>query len=137
MRFEAESNGETVAIEVTGQGGRYRVAVGDEVAELDAREVAEGIWSILIGSVSHVVDVSERDGVSVVEVDGGQHSSDIHAQRDARRDGHFVRGGFRVLRFWNNDVDRNLEGVLTLIEDALRKPHPPPFGRHPPLAGEG
>ena len=70
MRFEAESNGETVAIEVTGRDGRYRVAVGDEVSEIDARQAAEGIWSIVIGHVSYVVDVSERDGVSIVEVDG-------------------------------------------------------------------
>src|SRR5262245_27220075 len=71
MKFEAEVGGETVAIEVTGgQGGRYRVAVGPEVTDVDARQAAEGIWSLVIGTVSHVVDVSERDGVSVVEVDG-------------------------------------------------------------------
>jgi hypothetical protein len=29
-----------------------------------------------------------------------------------------------VLRFWNNDIDGNLEGVLTVIDDALRSPHP-------------
>jgi hypothetical protein len=29
------------------------------------------------------------------------------------------------LRFWNNDVDENLEGVLTVIDEALRSPHPP------------
>jgi hypothetical protein len=28
------------------------------------------------------------------------------------------------LRFWNNEIDRNLHGVLTLIDDALRNPHP-------------
>ena len=70
MRFEAEVNGETVAIEVTGTGGHYRVAVGDEAADVDARQNPEGIWSLVIGDVSHVVDVSDRDGVSVVEVDG-------------------------------------------------------------------
>ena len=31
---------------------------------------------------------------------------------------------FRVLRFWNNEIDRNLESVLTLIDEALRFPHP-------------
>jgi len=50
-------------------------------------------------------------------------------------DNHFAGRGFTVLRFWNNEVDRNLEGVLTVIDDALRNPpglaslgHPPPFG---------
>jgi biotin carboxyl carrier protein len=70
VKFEAELDGQTVAIEVTGQDGRYRIAVGDEVSEIDARQAAEGIWSLLVGPLSHVVDVSERDGVSMVEVDG-------------------------------------------------------------------
>jgi biotin carboxyl carrier protein len=73
VRFEAELGGETIALEVTGTGGRYRVAVGDEAAEVDARPAAEGIWSLLIGGVSHVVDVSDRDGVSIVEVDGERY----------------------------------------------------------------
>jgi biotin carboxyl carrier protein len=71
MKFEAEVGGETVAIEVTGgQDARYRVAIGSEITDVDARQATEGIWSLVIGTVSHVVDVSERDGVSVVEVDG-------------------------------------------------------------------
>jgi very-short-patch-repair endonuclease len=60
----------------------------------------------------------------VFELDGGQHNLDAHARRDAIRDGALMRAGYRVLRFWNNDVDRNLEVVLTLIDDALRSPHP-------------
>jgi len=71
LKFEAEVGGETVAVEVTGgQGGRYRVAIGSEITDVDARQATEGIWSLVIGTVSHVVDVSERDGISVVEVDG-------------------------------------------------------------------
>jgi len=75
----------------------------------------------------------------VVEIDGGQHNLDPHAERDARRDRRLVQNGFTVLRFWNNEVDRNLEGVLTLIDVALRDATPP--GRasrgHPPPSGEG
>jgi very-short-patch-repair endonuclease len=74
----------------------------------------------------------------MVEVDGGQHNFDAHARRDADRDNHFASQGFTVLRFWNNEIDRNLEGVLTLIDDAL---HDPPPGLaslgHPPPSGEG
>ena len=71
MKFEAELGGETIPIEVTGgQDGRYRVQIGSEITDVDARQATEGIWSLMIGTVSHVVDVSERDGVSVVEVDG-------------------------------------------------------------------
>jgi len=75
----------------------------------------------------------------VVEVDGGQHSFDAHTAKDARRDRKLEGSGFRVLRFWNNEVDRNLEGVLTTIDEALRETAPPggPSDRHPPPSGEG
>ncbi len=70
MKFEAEVGGETIPIEVTGEDGRYRVAIGGETVVVDARQPAEGIWSLLIGGRSNIVDVSEQDGLSVVEVDG-------------------------------------------------------------------
>ena len=70
MRFEAELGGQTIPIEVTGTNGHYRVVVGDAVADVDARQNPEGIWSLLIGDTSHVADVSDEDGVSVVAVDG-------------------------------------------------------------------
>ena len=74
----------------------------------------------------------------IIEVDGGRHNFDAHSLRDAKRDTHFVDRGFRVLRFWSNEIDRNLEGVLTLIDEALRNP-PPGLASlgHPPPAGEG
>ena len=70
MRFEAELSGQTIPIEVTGTNGHYRVVVGDAVADVDARQNPAGIWSLLIGDTSHVADVSDEDGVSVVAVDG-------------------------------------------------------------------
>jgi very-short-patch-repair endonuclease len=75
----------------------------------------------------------------VVEVDGGQHNFDEHAKRDQTRDDRLVRNGFRVLRFWNNEIDRNLNGVLTVIDNELRRATPPggPADRHPPPSGEG
>ena len=75
----------------------------------------------------------------VVEIDGGQHSLDGHAARDKIRDDDLGRGNFRVLRFWNSDVDQNLSGVLETIRAALVEsiPHPAAFGGHPPPAGEG
>ena len=74
----------------------------------------------------------------VIEIDGGQHNFDGHQTRDRNRDSTLERSGFRVLRFWNNDVDRNLAGVLQSIDLALREPpHPAAFGGHPPPSGEG
>src|SRR5215813_1337472 len=79
----------------------------------------------------HIVDFVCLKHRLVVEVDGGQHNFDAHARRDAVRDSQLAAQGFRVLRFWNNEVDQNMEGVLTLIDDALRNP-PPGSLRSPP-----
>jgi adenine-specific DNA-methyltransferase len=47
----------------------------------------------------------------VVELDGGQHSEEA----DARRTNHLERLGYRVIRFWNNEVNENLDAVLGRI----------------------
>jgi len=60
----------------------------------------------------------------IVEVDGGQHNFDAHAARDQERDKYFIDQGFKVLRFWNNEVDGNLNGVLQVINDELRQSSP-------------
>jgi very-short-patch-repair endonuclease len=52
----------------------------------------------------------------VVELDGGQHSE---SPADAKRDAFLALNGWRVLRFWNNDVMENREGVLESIQQAL------------------
>jgi very-short-patch-repair endonuclease len=69
-----------------------------------------------------------------VELDGGQHADDV--VRDATKTAFLETQGWRVLRFWNNDVMGNIEGVLTLIAEALlASSRPPP---HPsPCQGEG
>jgi very-short-patch-repair endonuclease len=58
----------------------------------------------------------------ILEVDGGQHNFDYHATQDKARDSHFSRQGFKVLRFWNSDVDTNLDGVLEMIDRELAAP---------------
>jgi very-short-patch-repair endonuclease len=49
----------------------------------------------------------------VVELDGGQHSAD--AARDRSRDAWLASRGYRVLRFWNNEVMRDIDAVLAEI----------------------
>ncbi len=66
----------------------------------------------------------------VIEVDGGQHNGSAH---DAARDAWLSSKGWHVLRFWNNDVMNNIDGVLTVIVQALAEPPPQPS----PLQGEG
>lgn len=54
----------------------------------------------------------------VIEVDGGQHAE--HPQPDMIRDQWLREHGFRILRFWNHQVDDELEAVLEVVQRALR-----------------
>jgi very-short-patch-repair endonuclease len=84
----------------------------------------------------YVADFYCADARLIVEADGGQHDEQRAYDEDRRRA--LEQEGFRVIRFWNNDVSANLDGMLEAIADAL--PLPPPFGRRappPPLQGEG
>ena len=58
----------------------------------------------------------------IVEADGGQHAE---SEYDASRDAYLRANGFRVLRFWNNEILSQTEGVRAAIETALGTPHPP------------
>jgi very-short-patch-repair endonuclease len=68
----------------------------------------------------------------VIEADGGQHANSPH---DNIRDAYLRAEGFRVMRFWNNEILSNLEGVQAVIANCLaeRCPHP----GLPPQAREG
>ena len=57
----------------------------------------------------------------IVEIDGGQHGE----ERDAARDVWLRREGFRVLRFWNNDVLKDMSAVgETILAELAVPPHP-------------
>ena len=71
---------------------------------------------------------------TVVELDGSQHAES--SDRDAARTLALEAAGFRVLRFWNNEVFENIEGVLEAIRQCLESPATP-SPPNPPLEGEG
>ena len=83
----------------------------------------------------YVVDFACIESSLVVEVDGGQH--DWLEKQDAKRTLWLEAHGWRVVRFWNNDVIENIEGVLEelalKLSECVDIPHPDP----PPQAGEG
>ena len=66
----------------------------------------------------------------IVEADGSQHAE---SEADAARDAYLTGQGFRLLRFWNNDILTNPDGVATAILAALETPLPNPS----PARGEG
>jgi very-short-patch-repair endonuclease len=74
-----------------------------------------------------IVDFVSRKARLVIELDGGQHDEQHIA--DARRTRQIEASGYRVLRFWNNDVLENIDGVLAEIQSALTPtPDPSPQG---------
>jgi very-short-patch-repair endonuclease len=73
----------------------------------------------------------------IIEVDGGQHNEAPRAAADAARTAYLTSQGYRVLRFWNNDVLENIDGVLTAIDEALTATAPPTPDPSPPQAGGG
>lgn len=81
---------------------------------------------------SYIVDFLCYHPRLVIEVDGGQHADNPY---DAKRDAWLEAEGFRVLRFWNNEVLGNLEGVLQVIMQAAVGPPPHPY--LPPPGGKG
>ena len=70
MKYVATLDNTSHIVEVTGGDGHYRLTVGDDVWEVDARLTAQGIYSLLIGGVSYVADVVDREGTCVVDVMG-------------------------------------------------------------------
>ena len=67
----------------------------------------------------------------VIELDGGQHAEN---SADARRTAYLESNGYRVVRFWNNDVTENLEGVLSVLLTAVEQASPPTPDPSPPPA---
>jgi len=63
----------------------------------------------------YIVDYVSFEKRIVIELDGGQHSAE--QERDRERDNWLSKQGFKVLRFWDNEVLQNLEGVLEVIRD--------------------
>ncbi len=60
----------------------------------------------------------------IVELDGGQHAEEKNISKDQERTRFLEQEGFRVLRFWNEEVFKNTDGVCDAIWNELNHPHP-------------
>jgi len=72
----------------------------------------------------YIVDFVNLEKKVIIELDGGQHAFDLS---DKIREEWLKTEGYRVLRFWDNEVFTNLEGVLEHIRLTLLTPHPSPL----------
>ena len=62
----------------------------------------------------------------IIEIDGGQHNEDLIEGQDEVRTAWLNSQGLHVVRFWNNEVIDNLEGVIIKIQEALKIDTPSP-----------
>jgi len=83
----------------------------------------------------YIVDFICLEARLIVELDGGQHAED--AAYDQRRTAFLESLGYRVLRFWNNEVIENMTGVLERLRETLLETQAPTPPSALPLAGEG
>ena len=84
----------------------------------------------------YVVDFCSAEYRLIIELDGGQHATEI--LKDEMRTKRLWEEGYRVIRFWDNDVLTNTEDVLQTIKNELQlHPHPSQVGSPSPLEGEG
>jgi very-short-patch-repair endonuclease len=77
-----------------------------------------------------IVDFACPKRKLAIELDGGQHA--LREQADERRSIELTKRGYRVLRFWNNEILDNLDGVLETIVGALSSSSDPPPLTPPP-----
>jgi very-short-patch-repair endonuclease len=68
---------------------------------------------------NYIVDFISFEKKLIIEIDGGQHNESPGKQKDSQRTIWLESKGYRVLRFWNNEVLENLDGVLEKIKELL------------------
>jgi very-short-patch-repair endonuclease len=79
----------------------------------------------------YIVDFICLESKLIIELDGGQHATQI--EYDAKRSSYLNSHGFKVLRFWNNDVLQDIDAVLEFIRlELIKSPLPSGEGQ-----GEG
>jgi very-short-patch-repair endonuclease len=74
---------------------------------------------------NYIADFVSHSCKLVVELDGESHDFESRVRYDQRRDEWFASRGYRVLRFTNDDVMNNLEGVVMAISLAAEQASPP------------
>lgn len=75
---------------------------------------------------NYIVDFVCKDIKLVIEIDGSQHNEIQNIKYDETRTKFLNSKGYTVLRFWNNDIDKNIDGVYEKILAAINEIQPSP-----------
>ena len=68
---------------------------------------------------NYIVDFVCLDKKLIIELDGWQHKEEKQERYDIKRTNYFEKLGFKIIRFWNNDINDNLEGAFLKLEELL------------------
>jgi very-short-patch-repair endonuclease len=140
-----------LAGEGLGRGGRPVALARAKRMRSEPTEAERALWQLLrakrfvgykfkrqVPIDRYIVDFVCFANRLIIEADGSQHAESDY---DADRDAYLTGQGFRVLRFWNNDILTSTEGVSEAIWAALRDeastPSPQPLSRKGRGALEG
>ena len=69
---------------------------------------------------NYIVDFICKEIKLIIEIDGGQHNSEDGIEYDIKRTEDLETKGYKVIRFWNNEIDNNLEGVYQILRDMIK-----------------
>ena len=69
---------------------------------------------------AYIVDFVSFENKLVIELDGGQHNEKEVVEKDVKKTKWLEGKGYRVVRFWNNEVLTNIEGVLEKISEYFK-----------------
>ena len=88
-------------------------------------------WKRQVSIGPYIADFYCWKKLLVIEIDGSQHLDNKEYDKD--REKYFSYLGIKTIRFWNNEINTNIDGVMqTIIKKLERQPHPSPL-----LKGEG
>ena len=69
---------------------------------------------------NYIVDFICREKKIIIEIDGGHHNQPNDIENDKKRTAFLESQGYQVIRFWNNDIDKNIEGVFKELQKIFK-----------------
>ena len=70
----------------------------------------------------YIVDFICKEAKIIIEIDGGQHNEPENINYDKVRTEYLNNLGYKVIRFWNNEIYENIEGVILRLREEIN-PH--------------
>ena len=70
----------------------------------------------------YIVDFICKEAKIIIEIDGGQHNEPENIEYDKIRTEYLNNLGYKVIRFWNNEIYENIEGVVLRLKEEIN-PH--------------